>query len=69
MIQITPPEIVRIGEAARILGVSIETLRNWDRSDKFKPIRTPAGHRMYRTSELQRLLESQSEEAGEEAQP
>lgn len=54
---IIPPEQVRIGEAARILGVCIDTLRNWDERGRLKPLRTSGGHRLYRTTELERLLE------------
>jgi len=54
---ITPPEKVRISEAARILGVCIETLRNWDESGKLKPLRSPGGHRFYRTAVLEEWLE------------
>jgi len=39
---------VSIGEAAMILGVSVSTLREWDRNGKFKPtFRTSGGHRRY----------------------
>lgn len=46
---------VRISEAARILGVSIETLRRWDKAGKLKAQRTPAGHRRYDLAQLKRL--------------
>jgi predicted site-specific integrase-resolvase len=39
--------IVAIGEAAKELGVSITTLRRWERSGKLTPVRTAAGHRRY----------------------
>lgn len=38
---------VGIGQAARILGVSIETLRRWEKVGKLKSERTPSGHRRY----------------------
>ncbi len=34
-------------EAQKILGVSIQTLRNWDKEGKIDSIRTPSGHRRY----------------------
>jgi putative resolvase len=43
---------VGIGEAAKILGVSIETLRRWEQAGKIKSERTPNGHRRYDTSKL-----------------
>jgi excisionase family DNA binding protein len=59
---ITPPEKVRISEAARILGVCIDTLRNWDHSGKLKPLRTLGRHRAYRTAVLEELLEKRERE-------
>jgi excisionase family DNA binding protein len=46
---------VAISEAARILGVSIATLRRWDKEGKLKAHRTPAGHRRYDLAQLKRL--------------
>lgn len=47
---------IRIAEAANILGVSISTLRNWDRQGKLTPHRNPMnGYRMYDQIEVLRL--------------
>lgn len=47
-----------IREAANLLGVSVATLRNWDRQDKLKPRRHPInGYRMYDRAEIVRLKE------------
>ena len=46
---------VSISEAARILGVSITTLRRWDNEGKLTAERTPAGHRRYDLDKLKRL--------------
>jgi excisionase family DNA binding protein len=44
--------------AAQLLGVSAETLRNWDRSDKLKPHRHPVnGYRLYRREDLEAILQ------------
>lgn len=48
--------MIRIGEAAKMIGVRIETLREWDNLGKFKAIRTPGGSRMYRLSDVEKLL-------------
>jgi len=45
---------VSISEAARILGVSVSTLRRWDESGQFKAERTPAGHRRYDLNTLKK---------------
>ncbi len=39
--------LISIGDTAKILGVSIDTLRRWDESGKFLAIKTPGGHRTY----------------------
>jgi excisionase family DNA binding protein len=45
-----------IAEAAKLLEVSISTLRNWDRNGKLKPRRHPInGYRMYERAEIVRL--------------
>ncbi len=50
-------EFLRIKEAARYLGVSPNTLRNWGRSQKINEHRHPVNnYRLYKKSELQRLL-------------
>jgi DNA-binding transcriptional MerR regulator len=47
-----------IKEAATILGVTPLTLRNWDRSGKFKAKRHPMNnYRVYPKSALERLIE------------
>jgi len=44
--------LVRIGEASEILGVSISTLRRWDKAGRFEPEKTTSGHRRYDISKL-----------------
>lgn len=46
----------RIGEAAEILGVRVETLRRWDRNGTLKTTRTSGGQRRIPASEVARLL-------------
>jgi putative resolvase len=43
---------VRISEAARILGVSVDTLRRWEAAGKIKVECTPGGHRRYDLDQL-----------------
>jgi DNA-binding transcriptional MerR regulator len=46
-----------IKDAAAVLGVSPDTLRNWDRADKLKPLRHHLnGYRLYRRDDLEALL-------------
>lgn len=48
------PDYLTIREAAKYLGVSAQTLRRWDESDKLKPVRHPASaYRYYRRADLE----------------
>ena len=43
--------LLSIGELAAALGVSVVTLRRWDKAGKLAPcLRTVGGHRRYRRS-------------------
>ena len=46
----------RIGEAAKTLGVRVETLRRWERDSKLRVDRTSGGQRTVPASEIARLL-------------
>ena len=47
---------LRIGQAAELLGVGIDTLRRWEASRKLRVIRTPGGQRIVPILEVSRLL-------------
>lgn len=52
-------EYLTVGEAAKFLGLSPWTLRNWDNTGKLKPARHPiSGYRLYRREDLVGLLQS-----------
>ncbi len=51
-----PSPLLAIGEVARLLAVSIGTVRNWERSGKLAAIRTPSGQRRFRRSDVQAIL-------------
>jgi excisionase family DNA binding protein len=54
----TSRDFLQIREAAKVLGVSEQTLRNWDRSGKLRAQRHPLnGYRLYRTTELHAFLQ------------
>jgi len=42
-----------IGKTAEILGVHIDTLREWDKDEKLVPVKTPGGHRRYRQEDIE----------------
>ncbi len=46
---------VRVSEAAKILGVSPQTVRNWEKLGRLVSHRSPGGQRYYLVSEIQRL--------------
>ena len=47
---------LRIGQAADLLGVGIDTLRRWETTHKLRVIRTPGGQRVVPILEVSRLL-------------
>lgn len=48
---------LQIRAAAAMLGVSMNTLRNWERAGKLVPVRHPMnGYRLYRKDNLERVL-------------
>ncbi|MBI4067979.1 MerR family DNA-binding transcriptional regulator [Candidatus Kaiserbacteria bacterium] len=44
---------VRVGEAAKMLGVTVQTLRNWEKSGKLRAQRSIGGQRYYTLQDLQ----------------
>jgi putative resolvase len=48
--------VLNIKKASELLGVTIQTLRNWDNNGKLKPIKTLGGHRRYKLSEIEKVL-------------
>ena len=49
-------QFVSIGKAAKMLGMSIEGLRKWEREGRLIPVRTLTNHRRYRVVDLQALM-------------
>jgi molybdopterin-binding protein len=54
-------EEYRIGEAAAMLGVRVETLRRWERDGKLETTRTGGGQRTVAAAEVARLLTERRE--------
>jgi molybdopterin-binding protein len=44
-----------LGDAARLIGVSIDTLRRWDREGKLHTVRDPGNRRRVPVAEVERL--------------
>lgn len=49
-------DLLWIGEAAELLGVSTETIRNWTSAGKLAAVVTPGGHRRYRKEDVEAAL-------------
>lgn len=54
---------LRIGQAAEILGVSVDTLRRWTEAGELRTTRSEGGQRLVGASEVRRLLESRRKAA------
>lgn len=54
----TELELIMIGEAAKILGRSVQTLRHWEKSGVLKPfLKSKAGTRYYSKTHIQQWKE------------
>lgn len=51
-------DFLSVGEAAVLLGVSVDTMRRWDRDGRITALRTPTGHRRFRRSDVETLLKA-----------
>lgn len=51
----TDPELLPIGEAARLLGVSVRTLQRWENAGKVPAGRNAGNQRRFRRDDLERL--------------
>lgn len=49
-------KLVTIGDAAKLLNVSIDTLRRWDKSGRLSAFHKPSGHRYYRKIDIELAL-------------
>lgn len=49
--------LLRIGEAAALINVSVKTLRRWDKQGTLPALRTPTGGLRYRRSDIIASLE------------
>jgi len=49
-------KLLTIEQTSKILNVSQNTLRNWDESNKLKPIKTIGGHRRYLEDDINKFI-------------
>jgi molybdopterin-binding protein len=50
-------QTLRVGQAAEMLGVSVETLRRWELDGRLPMARSAGGQRLVRIADVSRLLE------------
>lgn len=50
------PPVMTIGEAARALGVSPETLRRWADAGRIRVVVLPSGHRRFYVDDIRAML-------------
>jgi MerR family transcriptional regulator, heat shock protein HspR len=55
MMKKTGQRLYTIGEAADLLGISVPTIRMYEREGLIVPLRKSSGHRLYAESDLQRI--------------
>lgn len=56
MAQDVPDDALRIGQAAALLGVSVDTIRRWQDDGRIAVVRSEGGQRLVTMTELRRLL-------------
>ena len=56
---------VRVGQAAEMLGVSVETLRRWEADGRLRMDRSDGGQRVVEMGEITRLLDERRRTAAE----
>lgn len=54
---------MRVGQAAEMLGVSVETLRRWEADGRLKISRSDGGQRLVPLAEVSRLLQERRQSA------
>lgn len=56
-------ELLAPGVAADLLGVHTDTLKRWAAAGRIEALRTPTGHRRYRRSDIEAILQPVRTEA------
>ncbi|MFH0750584.1 MAG: helix-turn-helix transcriptional regulator [Chloroflexota bacterium] len=64
----TGERTLRIGQAAELLGVGVETLRRWEEDGQLRTVRSAGGQRLVPLAEVSRLLGERRQTAGQRRQ-
>ncbi|CAN5267503.1 TOBE domain-containing protein [soil metagenome] len=49
-------EVLRVGQAAAVLGVSVDTIRRWDEDGTIRVVRSEGGQRLVPVAEVNRII-------------
>lgn len=49
----SPEDLLPIGEAAKALGVTVQTIRRWESTGKISAVRTLGGQRRFRRADIE----------------
>lgn len=60
---------LRIGAAARLVGVSVDTMRRWADEGLIEPFISPGGQMQFRESDVKRLMTARETRRPEDGQP
>lgn len=52
-------ELISPAQAAKMLGVTVMTIRSWENQKKIKCVRTLGGHRRFKLAEIEKLLKDE----------
>jgi len=61
---VTESELIKPRDAARLLGISYPTLKQWIYRGKLRTVRTPGGHHRVPRAELDKFLHRAGEKSG-----
>jgi excisionase family DNA binding protein len=56
------PDLMTPAEVAAVFRVDPKTVTRWARAGRLSSIRTPSGHRRFRTAEIRALLDGDQEQ-------
>jgi excisionase family DNA binding protein len=69
MVMLQAESLLLTNEAARILEVSPQTVRLWERSGRLPAIRTSSGTRLFDSAKVERLREERQRQRRVSTQP
>jgi molybdopterin-binding protein len=58
-----PPARLRVGQAAEMLGVSVDTLRRWEADGRLRMARSEGGQRLVEFADVSRLIDERRKAA------